>query len=209
MVVGIQSFIGKVKYSLYLFLWVILYHEPVLFYLEDYFTVLFWRTSARGGITYSRFIEILASPLGIGSIPTILWLLALMTAALVLISEVKLHLLDKFAIIIMVNNLFEPRGGIGHIATALPIIAIYYLVRSDNKREIQFFWIYIIISTVWGFDRIMFNFKENSIVKSSGTVLMVIITTILYIIYLRGLYMKGHLQFSFTSLWKKDFTNIK
>lgn len=208
MIMGIQPICGKVKYSLYLIVWILLYHIPIIFHLEDYFRVLFWRASARGGITYARFIEIVISPFGIERIPTVLWLLALMVTTLILISEANLHMLDKFAIIIMINNLLEPRGGIGHIATALPIISIYYFVHSDNKTEKRYFWVYLIISIIWGLDRVMFNFKENSIAKSSVTVIMVVMTTVMFIIYLRGLKNKGYLQFNFKRTWKNDSTSI-
>lgn len=209
MIIGIQHFSDQIKYLLYLILWLLFFHIPVLFILDDYFKVLFWRASAHGGITYSRFFEILVSPLGIENIPTILWLVGLLITVLVLIGETKLHMIHKFAIIIMVNNLLEPRGGIGHIVTVLPIIAIYYFVYSNDKKEKNFFWLYILVSIFWGLDRIMFNFKANIIVISTMTILMVVLTTAMFYIYVRGLYTKGYLELNVKKIFSHNSKFIK
>ncbi len=197
LIMSINKFRGKIKYSIYLFFWIIIFHIPVLFIFQDYIAVLFARTKTRKGLSFSKPLEIIASPFGLDAFPTIVWLIAIMLTTLILILEYDLSLLEKFTIILMVNNLLEPRGGIGHIVTVLPIFAIYFLVESKNKNEKFGFWVYIFLLTLYGSDRFLFEFRENMYVRGiSNTIIMIFTVTILFV-YLRRLkeFNKFHLVF--------------
>ncbi len=201
LVMSIMKLGGKIKYSLYLMLWILFYHIPVLHILIDYFDVLFWRTQERGGLSYSVVLDVIFSPIGFDSFPTLFWLLALVVTTIILILEKDLLPLEKFTIILMVNNLLEPRGGIGHITTVLPFFAVYYLVESKHKKEKIGFWVYIVLSTIWGFDRLLFQIKQeitngstndlnisiDLIIYAFAGLTMIVTSTALLIIYLRGL----------------------
>ncbi|MHA2031781.1 MAG: glycosyltransferase 87 family protein [Candidatus Kariarchaeaceae archaeon] len=127
LIISIYHLRGRIKYSLYLLFWILFFHIPVLLIPYEYYEVLSSRTQSRGGLSYSVLLDVIFSPIGFKSFPTLIWLLALVVTTLILILEPDLLPLEKFTIILMVNNLLEPRGGVGHITTVLPFFAMYFL----------------------------------------------------------------------------------
>ncbi|MCE7734158.1 MAG: hypothetical protein GPJ54_04710 [Candidatus Heimdallarchaeota archaeon] len=183
-----KSLIARVKYSIYTLVWILLYHIPIISIFNDYFDVLFWRTTQRDGITYSFIIELIFEPLGNDHLPTLVWLLMLGITAAILLFEDNLPLLDKYAVIIMINNLFEPRGGIGHIATTIPIMGIYFFYKSEKLYEKRMFVAYVIIASFWGFGRFIVDPDNFTLIQGAILLLfMILSTTIIFILYLRGL----------------------
>lgn len=186
----------QVKYVFYLIGWILFYHIPIFSMPQDYFDVLFWRTTRRDGITYSFLIEFMLDPLGMEHLVTLIWLGVLGISALILLFEDKLTLLDKYAIIIMMNNLFEPRGGIGHIATALPFMAIYFFCHSKNVIEKRLFIFYVAIGSAWGSGRFFLDPNDFPLILGAILILsMILSTTIIFIMYLRGLRKNEKLSF--------------
>lgn len=203
MVYYIKSMKTRIKYSVYILAWIVLYHIPVISIFKEYYDVLFWRTSQRDGITYSFIIEFIFEPLGNDHIPTLVWLLILVVTAAILLFEDNLPLLDKYAVIIMVNNLFEPRGGIGHIATSIPIMGIYFFYKSEKLYEKRLFLSYITIASFWGFGRFIVDPDDFTLLAGAILLLsMILSTTIIFILYLRGLIKNNKIEF-------RIFRNLK
>ncbi|MHA2232170.1 MAG: hypothetical protein ACXAB4_06750, partial [Candidatus Hodarchaeales archaeon] len=104
----------RLKYFLYLIIWLFLFHLPVIFILPAYFDVLFWRTSTWGGISYGVLFGMVGEFLGFDQLATVVWLGGLAICTLFLMLEKSLNHFEKFAILVMTNNLLEFQGGIGH-----------------------------------------------------------------------------------------------
>jgi hypothetical protein len=118
----------------------------------------------------------------------------------------------------MVNNLLEPRGGVGHITTVLPFFAMYFFLESKYPREKVAFWIYIFLSTIWSYDRVLFQFKLeietidditmtlDVIIYGLISLIMILASTILFIIYLKGLVRLEKFHFSFKSYFTQFYS---
>ena len=157
---------------------------------------MFWRTTERDGITYSFIIELILEPLSIDYLPTLFWLAFLGISAMILLFEDNLPLLDKYAVIIMINNLFEPRGGIGHIATTMPIMAVHFFYTNDKLVEKRLFGFFVIISSIWGFGRFIVDPHDFSLLQGAILLLsMILATTSIFILYLNGLIRTNKIQF--------------
>jgi hypothetical protein len=197
----------RIKYSIYIILFIVLFHIPVLLILPEYYKVLFWRTTEPGGITYSLIIFEIGKLINFSQLSTLIWLGSILVATLALLEEWEVSFLEKFSIILMINNLLEPRGGIGHIATILPFMAIYFFAQTNNNNEKKGFVAYLIIGTVWAFDRIMFNFREseNEIFRGVITLIMIILSTILLIVYIKGLHRMKKLELKYPKMFFSRF----
>ena len=195
MIYDLKKGFGRIKYSLYLFYWIFLFHLPVILFLPQYFEVLLWRTNNWGGISYGVLFGLIGELLRLDYLVTFIWLSSLLITTGLLLFEKKLNILEKFVIILMVNNLTEFQGGIGHIAIVLPFMAIYFLIETPDKKEKTFFCFFCILSIIWAFDRIIFNIREIS--DYFGVIyisIMIIITTWLFLIYLKGLKRAGKFE---------------
>ncbi len=194
---SLQTYQQRFKYSVYLGLWIIFFHLPVIFILPDYFDALVWRTSHRGGVSYGAVVGVIGDFIGINQLVTLVWLFGLFLCTIILLHEDNLNIFEKFALVMMTNNLLEFQGGIGHITVVLPYMAVYYLVITTNQREKQFYWLYLVIGTIWAFDRLLFKLREISdYIGVSYMGFMIFMTTLLFLFYVRGLTRIGKLQWS-------------
>ncbi|MFX0209841.1 MAG: hypothetical protein ACFFDT_27915, partial [Candidatus Hodarchaeota archaeon] len=157
-----------------------------------------------GGVSYGVLIGEIGELVGINQIVTLVWLSGLALSTIFLLMEDNLTLFEKFALIMMVNNLLEFQGGIGHIVVVLPYMAIYFLTETSDPRERRIFFFYLIFGCFWAFDRLIFDIRHMSEftgVTSMG--FMILFTTILFFTYLRGLTNSGQLQWLLPlEIWK-------
>jgi len=202
---SLQNYQQRVKYSIYFASWIFLFHLPVILILPDYFDTLFWRTTNWGGISYAVLIGITGELFGFDQLATMAWMTGLAFCLIALLYEDGLNTFEKFAIIMMTNNLLEYQGNIMHIIVALPYMAVYFLNETSNLREKQGFWIYLIIGCIWAFDRLMFDLRHISdFTGISYMSFMVLITSILFFVYVRGLTRLGKLQWVLPlDLWNR------
>ncbi|MHA2498151.1 MAG: hypothetical protein ACXAEL_01145 [Candidatus Hodarchaeales archaeon] len=192
---SLPTYKQRFKYFIYLILWLFLLHLPIIFIIPAYFDTLFWRTTNWGGISYGVVIGVTGRFFGFEQLTTIVWLGGLAVCTLFLIFEESLNHFEKFAVLVMTNNLLEYQGGIGHITTVLPFMAIYFLVETKNPREKLGFWLYLGIACLWSFDRFMFKIRKISDVMGVTTMaFMILITTILFLSYLHGLWQLEKIQ---------------
>ncbi|MFX0112937.1 MAG: hypothetical protein ACFFB3_00165 [Candidatus Hodarchaeota archaeon] len=202
---SLSTYRWRFQYFGYLVAWLLFFHLPVLFILPDYLDALFWRTTNWGGISYGVLFGITGDFFGFDQFATIVWLGGLAVCTLVLMVEDELNLFEKFTVLIMTNNLLEFQGGIGHITTALPFMAIYFLAEAQDHRETMGFWVYLLIASLWGFDRLMFKVRKISdLVGVTTMAFMILATTILFFYYLRGLWQLEKIQWVLPKqLWLK------
>jgi len=185
----------QIIYSIYLGSWIFVIHLPVIFILPDYFDTLFWRTTDWGGISYGVVIGMTGELIGFTQLPTIVWLGGLTICTVILLSEQRMNHLEKFSVLLMTNNLLEYQGGMGHITTVLSFMAIYFLCETTDRRERLGFSVYIAIACLWVFDRLCFDIRHSSDLVGITTMgLMILLTTLLFLTYIRGLNSSGKLQ---------------
>jgi hypothetical protein len=86
-------------------------------------------------------------------------------------------------------------------------MAIYFFAQTNNNNEKKGFVAYLIIGTVWAFDRIMFNFREseNEIFRGVITLIMIILSTILLIVYIKGLHRMKKLELKYPKMFFSRF----
>ncbi len=185
---ALPKFLDMVRYSIYFITWLIIFHLPVLFIFPDYFDALFWRTTNWGGISYGVVFGMTGEFFGFEQLSTVVWIGGLAICTLILCFEDNLNHLEKYTILQMTNNLLEYQGGIGHIANALPFMAIYFFYENSNRQKKWGFIAYLVGATSWAFDRIFFDIRHTSDLIGITTMgIMIAATTLLFYHYVLGL----------------------
>ncbi|MCE7734015.1 MAG: DUF2029 domain-containing protein [Candidatus Heimdallarchaeota archaeon] len=203
---SLKSWSKRIQYSLYGLFWIIVIHIPILSDLDSYYEVLFERTTRRAGVTYSKAFENLGLLFGISSVSTYLWMLAIALTTLIMIANNKLNVLEKFSIVLMVNNLLEPRGGIGHINTVIPFMAIYFLIDNKSKFERNYFYIYLFTGAAFLYKRLIPGYQDYGVAIGIWTAILTMMTTLFFYLYLRGLHRIKGLNIDDWRIWKINVT---
>jgi di/tricarboxylate transporter len=74
-------------------------------------------------------------------------------------------------------------------------MAIYFLAETEKRREKWAFGIYLLIASLWAFDRFLLKIRKISDLVGITTMgFMILATTILFLYYLYGLWQLGKIQ---------------
>ncbi|MHA2276650.1 MAG: hypothetical protein ACXAC2_12820, partial [Candidatus Kariarchaeaceae archaeon] len=212
LVVSINNKRERINYFLSGTIWTFIIHLRVIFILDSYFEVLTSKIERNSGITYSSYIYLIETFSGITGLSIFIWLFTLLFTIYYLLHQPKANLLEKFTIIMMVNNLFQTgRGSFGHINTVIPFLAIYYLIENKSKFRRIGFLAYIILGTLFHAKRIIpgyETFSTSSLYYFNGifSFVMIVFTTVIFYLYLKWLHECGKLtpMTSFPLLLHKD-----